>query len=338
MSGAAPSAADGATRALTAEELDRVVATAVRAPSVHNTQPWRFDLDGDELHVRSDPTRRLPLGDPLGREMLISCGAAAVHAQLAVRGLGRRAHLTWSPTPDDVDHVATVTVSGPLEATAAELRLLDAVPLRRTDRTAYAPTAVPAALVTGLADAALQEGAHLTAEDRPDRVQLLQGLVARADSAQRHDGALQEETRAWVRDDRRPADGLPADALPDHGHGRGSSLALRDFDPDDGAPADGQEPPVAEHPLLLLLSTDTDTPRDWSRAGGALARVLLTATAAGLVVDPHTQVLEVPGQRWRLVAELGLTGSPQMLLRVGFPTGPGSPPSGRRPVSEVSSG
>ena len=337
MSGAPP-AAGATTGLLTAQELERVVATAVRAPSVHNTQPWRFDLEGDDLHVRADTSRRLPLGDPLGREMLISCGAAAVHALLAVRGLGRRAHLTWTPSPDDADHVATVTVSGPLAATADELRLLDAVPLRHTDRTAYAPTAVAGPLVTELAAAALDDGAHLTAEDRPDRVHLLEGLVARADSAQRHDGPLRQETRGWVRDGDHPSDGLPAGALPEHGHGRGSSLALRDFDPEDAAPAAGQEPPVAEHPLLLLLSTDTDTPRDWARAGGALARVLLTATAAGLVVDPHTQVLEVPGQRWRLAAELGLTGNPQMLLRVGYPTGPGSPPTGRRPPHEVSSG
>ena len=48
-------------------------------------------------------------------------------------------------------------------------------------------------------------------------------------------------------------------------------------------------------------------------------------------------VLARHGFGW-LVAELGLTGSPQMLLRTGYPTGPGSPPSGRRPVSEVSSG
>jgi hypothetical protein len=92
---------------------------------------------------------------------------------------------------------------------------------------------------------------------------------------------------------------------------------------------------VAEHPLLLVLSTDGDSPQDWARAGAALSRVLLTATAAGLAVNPQTQVLEVSGARWRLVQELGLVGSPQMLLRVGYPTGPGSPATGRRPVSEV---
>ena len=134
-----------------------------------------------------------------------------------------------------------------------------------------------------------------------------------------------------------PDEGLPSGALPEHGAGRGSALTLRDFEPEHGNGVARADPPTAEHPLLLLLSTDGDRPEDWARAGAALARVLLTATAAGLVANPQTQVLEVPGLRSSLTAELGLVGYPQMLLRVGYPTGPGSPPAGRRPLADVMS-
>jgi nitroreductase len=320
---------------MTPEQLTRVLETAVRAPSVHNTQPWLFELRDGALHVRIDPARRLPLEDPLGRELRLSCGAAVDHARLSVRGLGLDCTVDWTVPDDDPDRVAVLTIAGACPTDADELRLLDAVLHRSTDRTAFSPEPVADDLVSELQDAAALEGAHLTAERDHDRVLALEGVVARADSALRNDPDAQRELGRWVRTSARPADGMPAGALPEHGHDRGSALALRDFAPDPDAGPDLGGAPVAEHPLLLVLSTDGDSPQDWARAGAALSRVLLTATAAGLAVNPQTQVLEVSGARWRLVQELGLVGSPQMLLRVGYPTGPGSPATGRRPVSEV---
>ena len=42
---------------------------------------------------------------------------------------------------------------------------------------------------------------------------------------------------------------------------------------------------------------------------------------------PLTQVLEVPALRSRLTTAIGALGRPQMVLRVGWPVGPGSPPT-----------
>lgn len=319
---------------MTPDQVAQVLAVAVRAPSLHNSQPWLFEVDDDTIHVRGDRTRQLPMADPLGRELLLSCGAAAVHAYLAVRGLGLRCELIWSPTSVDPDPVADLVVSSPLPATAEETRLLEAVALRHTDRSAFAAAPVPAGVVEELVAAAAAGGASLAVEQQPERVLALEVLVAQADRLLRGDPALRSEQSAWVRSGSQPDEGLPLGALPDHGHERGSSLTLRDFEPEDAPGAASGEPPAAEHPLLVVLSTDGDGPGDWVRAGGALARVLLTATAAGLVADPQTQVLEVPGLRARLVHELGL-GAPQIVLRVGYPDGAGSPTTGRRPVADV---
>lgn len=74
---------------MTAEEIARyVVAKAVWAPSVHNTQPWRFTVGGQEISLHADADRRLVVADPNGREMLISCGAALFNVRLALRSLG----------------------------------------------------------------------------------------------------------------------------------------------------------------------------------------------------------------------------------------------------------
>ena len=85
---------------------------------------------------------------------------------------------------------------------------------------------------------------------------------------------------------------------------------------------------------MLLMGTTNDDPRAWLEAGRALARVLLRATVAGLAASPLTQALDWPATRRQLVGRLSLVGSPQMLLRLGYPAERGTP-SGRRPVSEV---
>lgn len=340
---------------LTPDQARQVLETAGRAPSVHNTQPWRFRTDGDVVEVHADRGRALAEQDPEGRELLVSCGAAAMQAALGLRGLGRAATLTWLPDLAAPELVARLVAGTEQPVSDDDSRLLAAVPLRHTDRSAFDPAPVPDELVQQLRQGAEAEGCWLTAPSRPEDVVELEVLASRADRLLRQDAALGKEMSGWVRPGDRPAEGVPAAALPGHGAGRGSSLTLRDFDP--GAPAgappdaaaapgaapdpdaaqaaDDPEPPVAERPLLLLLGTPGDSPLEWLQAGAGLARVLLTATAAGLVANPQTALLEVPALRQQLAGRLGLLGRPQMLLRVGWPGGAGSPQTGRRRVEEL---
>ncbi len=334
-----PTVADPTPDTLSPELLRQVVETAVRAPSVHNTQPWRFvggTVGGHPvLDVRADRTRLLEVQDPTGRELHLSCGAAVQHAQLAVRGLDRACSVAWLPDPSDADLVARLTLGATSPQSDQERALLSAVPLRHTDRSAFSDAPVDETALAALTTAAEREGAHLDAEQNHDRVLALEVLVARADQVLRQDPALQAELQSWVRREGTPTDGVPVDALPAHGQHRGSSLSLRDFDPVDAAPGHDGDPPAAERPLLLVLTSDEDDPAGWLRAGAALGRVLLTATSIGLVANPQSQLLEVPGLRSRLIATLGLVGEPQLLLRVGRPAGAGSPHTGRRPVDAV---
>ena len=73
-SGAPP--AEAVTPAQYLEVARRLtVQTATRAPSVHNSQPWRFTHDPDGLDLYADDPRRLAVLDPTGRQVHLSCGA-----------------------------------------------------------------------------------------------------------------------------------------------------------------------------------------------------------------------------------------------------------------------
>ena len=301
---------------LTATDLRTVVGTAVTAPSVHNAQPWSFTATPTGLELLADTRRGLPRQDPDGRELLISCGAASLHAQLALRGLGLGCGLGLLPDDTRPDLVAVLTPSGSVPPTPAERRLLQAVPRRHTDRGPYADWPVPLEAVDALGAAADAEGAWLQVLSSVDVLELALWQAHAAAAVGADPDALAERA-SWARQDGDAADGVPGATVPGWPAGR---RARDRHVPDD---------------VVLVLGTDHDDRLSWVRAGRALDRLLLDATARGLVAAPATLALELPALRHGLTRALALRGAPQVVLRVGYPAGLGSPRSGRRPIGEV---
>jgi hypothetical protein len=84
---------------------------------------------------------------------------------------------------------------------------------------------------------------------------------------------------------------------------------------------------------LLVLSTPRDGIAEWVKAGEALQRVLLRATAAGLFASYFAQPIESPELRRRLAGAIGDPGAPQVMFRLGYGLDPRATP--RRPVAQV---
>ena len=119
----------------TPEETARfVIGAAVWAPSVHNTQPWRFAVRPGEISLYADPDRWLAVADPAGREMLISCGAALFNARLALRYLGWVPETSVLPDPGRPMLVARISWTRQITPAAYECDLYQYVAGRRPHR------------------------------------------------------------------------------------------------------------------------------------------------------------------------------------------------------------
>jgi hypothetical protein len=323
--------------ALTPDQVAFLVATAGRAPSVHNTQPWRFRVRETGLDVYADRGRRLRAIDPDGREMLISCGAAVSGLRLGIRQLGYRATVELLPDPGHPSLLARVRLGRPAPLTPEEWDMLAAVPHRHTHRGAFSPEPVPAGLLPRLQHDAIAEGATLVLVDQRSRARL-RDLVEAAARWQQRNPMVRDELREWTRErgsDTR--DGVPAaayTALPageETPAGWDGALTRRDFDQGrgEGQLEAGGAPPSA----TAILVTAGDTPTDWLRAGQALNRVLVHAASTWVFAALNSQPMESPPLRALVRSRLYLPGAPQMLLEFGRAHTAAA--TARRPVEDL---
>jgi nitroreductase len=324
----------------------QIVAAATRAPSIHNTQPWRFVAGPERLDMHLDTGRALPVLDPTARQQIISCGSAIEFAVVALTAAGYEGDVDLLTDDGDPDHLATVTVTGRGEPSEEDRALAAAIERRHTVRSAFEPRALPDGLLDRLQREAAVHDTWLKPITRSEEEVATVFLISRAEEMERSDPAYLAELQSWMRTDPGSVDGVPVEAVPsDDPHSRPSNWLIRDFvvgqrdapqSPFLEAGDAEAPPPEVERPTVVLMGTEGDDRYSWLLAGRALGRVLLHATAAGVAASPLTQALDWPATRSRMQAQLSLVGHPQMLLRMGFPTDPEHVPvSGRRPVSEV---
>lgn len=302
---------------------------ATRAPSIHNSQPWRWLLGPRSIHLYADLRRWLPVTDADGRDLAVSCGAALHHLTVALAATGLRSTVRRLPNPADGDHFAAVELR-PGPVASADLGAANAIMRRRTDRRRYLDWEVPDAFVTELTDRATEHGAVLrpvAAASARDRT-----IAAMRAAAEEQEGlpGYHTETAVWS-GGKSGDDGVPAANLLRDAVGSGDGTARRFTDGVIAQPADG-----SDGALLMVLGTASDDTLSQLRAGEALSAVLLHATTLGLATCPLSQPLEVASTRAVLREDvLGGTLDPQLVLRVGWaPTGPALPLTPRRAIDD----
>jgi nitroreductase len=324
--------------AASSEEIARFVTGAgAQAPSVHNTQPWRFYHGDHEISIAANNERQLLVADPHGREMMISCGAALFNVRVALRYLGFVPKTRVLPDPELPNLIARVTWDEQVPPIEYEKRLFAEIARRRTHRGGFDPARLPAALLDALPQEATREKATLTLVTGNEHLtSAIAAVVEAGDCVLRLNVARAKEEAHWAPGPgSHRQDGVPPTAYPAQPEHTQPDFATRDFAHGHGwgLPPRSETPPVRSAGVIGLLTTSVDQPSDWVHAGQALQRVLLTASSCHVAAALHSQPLEIPLLREFIRVELAGHAYPQMVLRLGATSEEGA--SVRLPVEAV---
>jgi hypothetical protein len=308
------------------------VELACRAPSLHNSQPWRWIAEDETVHLFLAPRQVVRSSDGAGREAIISCGAVLDHFRVAMAAAGWTANVHRFPNPNNLLHVASIDFSPMDFVTDGHRRRADSILLRRTDRLPFAAPPDWESLepeLRGDVDSELVRFDVIADELRPQLAEASQ----LTESLRLYDSWYHTELQWWTA----PftiSEGIPHSSL----------VSAAESDRVDV----GRVFPVTHHAerrleisedgsKVVVLSTYDGNHHSVLQCGEKLSAVLLDATMAGLATCTLSHITEVPASR-EIVAELiGQSATPQVLVRIGLtPALEETPPATpRHPLSEV---
>lgn len=314
-----------------AEVIEDAVTAACRAPSLHNSQPWRWVLAGGQLRLFLDRSRVLST-DRWAREAVISCGAALDHLRTTMLTRGWQAHLDRLPNPANPDHLASITFTAADTVTDHDRRRAQAIWARHTDRLPFTgPTnwdLVEPAVVAAVGEPTVH--VDVLPEDARPRLAYATRL---AEDLRRYDIPYHNELHWWTAP-YEASEGIPYSALvSEHESGRvGIDRAFPAIHQPERRSAIPED-----HATILLLSTDHDTRADALAAGEALSAVLLECTLNDLATCPVTHLTELRVTRDLVQTLVDRDAVPQVLIRAGLSpsTENTPPPTPRRGLPDV---
>ncbi len=314
------------------EVIKHAVQLASRAPSLHNSQPWRWVAEGSAVSLFLDKDRVLYSTDHSGREALLGCGAVLDHFRVAMAAAGWTANVDRYPNPNNRLHLASVDFSPMDFVTEGHRARADAILKRRTDRLPFAEPPDWDVLGPQFKRAVTTDVVRLDAiadELRPELVEASQ----LTESLRLYDSSYHSEL-AWWTGPFESAEGIPYSSLV-------SASESDRVDINRNFPVAHTDERRAEfgrdHAKVLVLSTYDNDRTSVLECGEMLSAVLLEATMAGLATCTLTHITEVHASRDIVASLIGQSTTPQALIRVGLaPQIDKQPPATpRRPVDEV---
>ena len=313
-------------------DFEFLVAQAVKAPSGHNTQPWRFRQNESAVEVYPDFDRRLPVVDPDDRELFVSLGCATENLCLAAQNIGYES----SVAVGDTGVIAVALTEG---ADVKSNPLFEQIDLRQTNRSIYTGEEIALDALRKLQSVCSEKGISIHYYARQTKqFNDIEQYVLQGNTRQMQNESFKAELKSWMRFNKKhqdqTLDGLSYAVFgaPNVPRWMAEPIMSMAINAKTQNKADREKIDSASH--LVLFTTRENSRREWVDLGRTLQRFLLTATELGI---SHAY-LNQPNEEAEIVAEmaktLDLDGEyPTVLLRVGY--GEQQAYSKRRPIGDI---
>ncbi|MBP1612984.1 MAG: hypothetical protein H6Q13_432 [Bacteroidetes bacterium] len=302
------------------QDFKELVASAIKAPSGHNTQPWLFRLQEDAIEVHPNLKNALAVVDPENRELYISIGCAVENLCVAATQKG------YHPTPvilQENDSISIIRINLKKQAPTNN-PLFEAIAKRQTNRSAYNTRTIAADTLNLIQGIAKEEGIKFYMYKNGEaNFDTLTEYIRQGNEMQMKDEQFKNELLNWIRYNKhhvnQTGNGLAYATMgsPSIPKFLGKPLVKAFLKPKTQNKSDIKKVTSSSH--LVLFTIAANTPEEWILLGRTLERFLLETTRLGIANAYMNQPCELKELAQKIKEKLLPNDEyPVILIRLGY--------------------
>jgi nitroreductase len=312
-----------------------IVKDAAKAPSGHNTQPWQFEINKNQIIIKPNYDRKLKVVDTDNHALYISLGCALENLILSskARNFNPKVSLNFDKDKDDitVDLIKTENI--------IKDELFDFIKERQCTRSPYATSPVEEAFINQLIKEAGNDRVDILFFTDKHKIKQLEPFIIEGSNLQFNNQEFKAELINWIRFNKKDAirkgDGLWAKSLgfPNIPQFLGNLLMNRFVSAK--SEVKRWKDLIEKSAGFALFVVEGNTKEDWVRLGQSFQRFGLQATQLKLKhahVNMPCEEIEV---RKKLMKHLNINNGRQALLLIRFGYAEAMPYSFRLPLEKL---
>lgn len=317
-------------------DIKTMLESAIKAPSGHNTQPWKFKVDGNTIEITPDFSRRLPIVDPDDHALFISLGCALENLLIAANNFGWDSKISLYLDLAKEEKISVELAKG---KNLNQNGLFKYIPIRQSTRNGYDGKSISKEDWVKIKDAAQEEDVEVIIFKDQEEMKTITPFVKEAAILQFQNQAFVDELMHWIRFNNSKAektgDGLSGKvtgnpSVPDW---LGKIFMGLSISPEKEAKK--YEELILNSSGLMLFIAKRNDKKAWINLGRSFERAVLMSTSLGINHAHMNMPCEEEAVREKLISHLKLEKNmtPLMLIRFGYSDK--MPYSYRRPLEEV---
>jgi hypothetical protein len=294
-----------------------MVEFAIKAPSGHNTQPWKFRINENSIEMLPNFTKSLSIVDGNNRELYISLGCALENLCITAQHLGYNYDIVNQNEQGIIINLSKTS-------TIIENDLFSQIERRQTNRSIYDNQMIPDETIRYLENVIIPPNTHTYfAKIGESFAGSLIQYILRGNEIQMNNNNFKEELILWMRFNKgevnRMQDGLAYNAMgfPAIPRFLGEPIVGGYLKPKKQNESDLQKINSSSH--LVLLTTENNTVSEWIDLGRTLERILLETTKLNIVNAYLNPPCEIDVLASEMKNTLPINNEyPTIILRIGY--------------------
>jgi nitroreductase len=316
--------------------IKTILQQTVKAPSGHNTQPWKFRVVADSITIFPDYGRALPVVDADNHALFISLGCALENLVIAA------AHFGYDTTVEmHLENKGAESIEVHLRPAAANAdgALYEYMDARQVTRNKYNGAPIPPADMEKLKTSTKQEDVQAFFVTDKNEMEKLLALVKEGNIRQFSNPSFVKELMHWIRfnktDAEQTGDGLFGAATGNPSVPAWFGKLFMKLTASPKKEAAKWDDLIHSSSALLIFIAERDDKKAWINVGRSFERTMLTATSLHINHAHANMPCEEVELRKKLSNQLNLTKEQQPLLLIRLGYSEKMPYSFRRPLADV---